>query len=403
MASSEINRKHQLEAKWFFPEDEQEMGNHLQASHVDLKELQDTVVLRQAVLRKHAKEMMPDEAVEIELTKLKGRLQNKQQTEASNPKNRQKLGKIVGKKGHAPMRWLLIGAAACLAIVIGVAVWMQEDRISKSPDIAYDIPRQNLKQPTLVTSKGKTIPLTGQSQNISTAAGNRSARARLLDALGLEADEVSTEKCSIAVPPGKSYDIVLADGTKVWLYADSKLTYPLNFHGKERAVYLQGQAEFEVTHDSEHPFLIITDKLDARVLGTELNVSCYPNEEAHVALLNGSVVVSGKHGDNSVKLVPGQGVTLHEDGVFGVLDENMEQYELWKSGYLYFDDQPLENIAKSLGRWYRVKFYFDNPALSQKRLRFFCMRSDNLERALELLNHFGSFKAVHTADGVHIK
>lgn len=299
--------------------------------------------------------------------------------------------------------WTISGVAACLLILFGVLWWTDTEKAADTPDIAYDVPRTKLHSPSIVTDKGKVIPLSGQSQNLSASATNQSARSRLLRALGLTEDEVSTEKCSLAVPPGKSYDIVLADGTRVWLYADSKLTYPLSFKGKERAVYLQGQAEFEVTHDAAHPFVIITDKLDARVLGTELNVSCYPDEPPHVALLHGVVVVSGRKGDREVRLRPGQGATLRETGGFDVADEDMDTYEYWKNGYLYFDGQPLGTIARSLERWYRVSFIFDDPAIAQKRLRFFCMRSDNLGRALELLNHYCTFEAVHRADGVHIK
>lgn len=75
----------------------------------------------------------------------------------------------------------------------------------------------------------------------------------------------------------------------------------------------------------------------------------------------------------------------------------------WKNGYLYFDDEPLTTIAKSLERWYRVPFVFDNPALAQKHLRFFCLRSESIDRAVELLNHFGGFEAKRGGDAVHIR
>ena len=342
---------------------------------------------RQAVLRHHAKELMPDAAVDEAFAAFIVRMASKKRT----------------RRLSVTLLWTISGVAACLLILFGVLWWTDTEKAADTPDIAYDVPRTKLHSPSIVTDKGKVIPLSGQSQNLSASATNQSARSRLLRALGLTEDEVSTEKCSLAVPPGKSYDIVLADGTRVWLYADSKLTYPLSFKGKERAVYLQGQAEFEVTHDAAHPFVIITDKLDARVLGTELNVSCYPDEPPHVALLHGVVVVSGRKGDREVRLRPGQGATLRETGGFDVADEDMDTYEYWKNGYLYFDGQPLGTIARSLERWYRVSFIFDDPAIAQKRLRFFCMRSDNLGRALELLNHYCTFEAVHRADGVHIK
>lgn len=125
--------------------------------------------------------------------------------------------------------------------------------------------------------------------------------------------------------------------------------------------------------------------------------------QAHVALLRGIVAVSGIKSDQSVTLRPGQGVTLQGNGSLAVAEENMDTYEYWKNGYLYFDDQPLTTIAKNLERWYRVPFVIDNPSLVQKRLRFFCLRSESIDRALELLNHFSGIEAKRSGDAVHIK
>lgn len=363
-----------------------------------MDDVRTTVYLRQALLRHHAQEIMPQAEVNDELKKFQSRMRKKQL-----PASEEQPTAVRKTVFSRPLLWGLVSVAACLLLLFGASWWFQTHQPEENPDIAYDVPRHQLTEPSIVTSKGKVIPMTNSGQNISMTGNNLSARNRLLRALGYDADEVSTEKCSIAVPPGKSYDIVLADGTKVWLYADSKLTYPLSFTGNERAVYLQGQAEFDVTHDPSHPFMVITDKMDARVLGTELNVSCYPGEAAHVALLRGVVVVSGRKGEHSVTLKPGQGATMLGTGAFSVAEENMEPYEYWKNGYLYYDDQPLETIAKSLSRWYRVQFIFEDPALEKKRLRFFCLRSEGLSRALELLNHFSGIETKQQADGVHIK
>ena len=388
-------------------DDEEQLDELLQGDDA-IDDVRASAYLRQALFRRHAAEMMPDKEVGQELARFKARMaatsKHPEATVLSGANDEEDDSEVRQKPVFLrPLFWELVGAAACLLLLFGVGWLFRVNKPAENPDIAYDVPRHKLSEPALVTSTGKVIPLSGQSQNLSMRQGNLSARNRLLRALGFEADEVTTEKCSVAVPPGKSYDIVLADGTKVWLYADSKLTYPLTFSGKERAVYLQGQAEFDVTHDASHPFVVITDKVDARVLGTEINVSCYPNEAAHVALIRGVVAVSGRNGEHSVTLKPGQGATLQSTGLFAVAEENMETYEYWKNGYLYFDDQPLTTIAKSLERCYRVPFVIDNPLLSQKRLRFFCLRSEGIDRALELLNHFGGFEVKRNADAVHIR
>lgn len=84
-------------------------------------------------------------------------------------------------------------------------------------------------------------------------------------------------------------------------------------------------------------------------------------------------------------------------------EENMNTYEYRKNGYLYSDDLSLALIAKNLERWYRVSFVIANPLLPQKRLRFFCLRSEGIDRVLEMLNHFGGFEAKWGGDAVRIK
>ena len=406
MAASEQGRLENIR-QWLDgnSQDEEEQLKGLIQDGDAMDDVRVSAYLQQALNRHHADEMMPDTEVGQELARFKARMAAKDKTVASTVGD--EAEDVAGDQPKPffvrPLFWGLVGVAACLLFLFGVGWWFRANKPAENPDIAYDVPRHRLSEPALVTSTGKVIPLSGHSQNLSMTGGNLSARNRLLRALGFDADEVTTEKCSIAVPPGKSYDIVLADGTKVWLYADSKLTYPLTFNGKERAVYLQGQAEFDVTHDASHPFVVITDKVDARGLGTEINVSCYPSEPAHVALLRGIVAVSGRSGEHSVTLKPGQGVTLQSNGLLEVAEENMDTYEYWKNGYLYFDDEPLGTISKSLERWYRVPFVFDNPAVAQKRLRFFCLRAESLDRALELLNHFGDIEVKRSSDGVHVK
>ena len=230
-----------------------------------------------------------------------------------------------------------------------------------------------------------------------------SAITRILHAIGFEQDEVALQNNTVTIPAGKSYNITLADGTKVFMYAGSRLTYPVAFSGKERRVYLEGEAYFKVTKDKQHPFVISTEKAEAKVLGTDLNVACYKGEPCHVALLTGSVLVSNKKESRFVKLVPGQGVTVNADAPLSICSESMDTYNYWLSGYIYYDDTALAEIAKSLGRWYNVNVVFDNEEMKSLKVRYFCQRSESLERAVELLNSYGKFKVSIEGETLHIK
>ncbi len=250
--------------------------------------------------------------------------------------------------------------------------------------------------PQILQGEGIVMPQSQQQPATSTTT-------RILHALGLESSDVALQNNTITIPSGKSYNITLSDGTKVFMYAGSRLTYPVAFSGKERRVHLEGEAYFKVTKDKQHPFVISTEKAEAKVLGTELNVSCYKGEPCHVALLTGSVLVSSKKDTRSIKLVPGQGVTVNENAPLATNAENMETYNYWLSGYIYYDETPLAEIAKALGRWYNVNVMFDNEALKHIKVRYFCQRSESLERAIELLNSYNHFKVSIEGETLHIK
>ena len=300
-----------------------------------LSAMQDAECMRQAVLRDNMERSLSKADTEAAYSQLMRRIE---------AKSSQKANTVTMAKW-----WMAIAATVCLAFIVSASLW--QNSASDQALIANEAPQ--------ATTQLKTAPVqrkaTGNTQ-VATVANTKNAAIpqRLLNALGLEPSDVATESNTITTKSGKSADMVLPDGTKVWLYADSKITYPKAFSGKERTVFLEGQAEFDVTHDPDHPFVVMTNKLDARVLGTEINVSAYPNEAGHVALIRGIVVVSTHADGSSVKLVPGQGVTVENNGKLTVKEENMACYLKWKEGLLYFDDVTLADVAKNLGKWYNI-------------------------------------------------
>ena len=205
---------------------------------------------------------------------------------------------------------------------------------------------------------------------------------------------------TIEVPCGKDFKLILADGTEVWLYADSRLIYPAQFVGDERRVFLDGEAYFRVAKDSEHPFIVSTDRMEARVLGTELNVNSRKN---HVALITGSVEVSTGNTSHRQLLAPGQSASLADGGRLIVECENMESYVYWRNGYIYFDDATLTEIAQQLGRWFNVDVEVKNAQKQHLRLHFLYKRSDSMKRVVSILNNFGEFKAEYSNNCLRIK
>lgn len=168
----------------------------------------------------------------------------------------------------------------------------------------------------------------------------------------------------LIVPRGGEFHIVLADGTQVWLNADSRMKYPSAFNDRERWVQLEGEAYFEVTHDSLRPFRVETRNQRVRVLGTKFNVCAYPEDEVnYTTLVEGSVEVnSGKLGAKEV-LKPGLRAALDvSSGAIETGEVDVRKEIAWKEGMHVFDNLTLEQIMNKLVHWYDIEVFFRNDA-----------------------------------------
>lgn len=171
----------------------------------------------------------------------------------------------------------------------------------------------------------------------------------------------------LIIPKGGEYQVVLADGTKVWLNSASRLIYPQSFMGKERRVVLFGEAFFDVAHDTERPFVVETSRMSVKVLGTRFNVNDYDdNEEVSTTLVNGCVeIVSGDQ--QAFRLVPGE-QAYGKENELEKREVNVRLYTSWIDGKFLFNNTELEEIAKQISRWYDVEIFFSSESV--KKVRF---------------------------------
>ena len=166
---------------------------------------------------------------------------------------------------------------------------------------------------------------------------------------------------TLRLPKGTPcYEMALEDGTRVWLHADSKLTFPSVFPEGERRVYVEGEAYFEVTHDKQKPFIVSTDNQLVTVIGTKFNISAYADESNIVTtLIAGSVAISDQEGENRTVLSPGQqSVFDRQTGLLTVSTVETDNYSAWKEGLINVEKQTLEEIVHALSRLYNVAFVF---------------------------------------------
>ncbi|MCR8561985.1 FecR family protein, partial [Mucilaginibacter sp. BJC16-A38] len=153
---------------------------------------------------------------------------------------------------------------------------------------------------------------------------------------------------NISTPKGGQWQVILPDGSKVWLNSASSFNYPASFKNqKERIVELNGEAYFEVAKDNLHPFIVKTDKQSVQVLGTHFNINSYPDEpNVKTTLAEGSIKVTDLAGETK-QLVPGK-MSVLRNGSLTIADANIEEALAWKNGYFRFNDENIQSIMRKL-------------------------------------------------------
>lgn len=164
----------------------------------------------------------------------------------------------------------------------------------------------------------------------------------------------------LVVPKGKRSSLTFSDGTRIYLNSGSHVIYPVIFNKKLREVYIRGEAYLEVAHDDSWPFIVKSDHLNVKVLGTDFNIKSYPDEaNSSVVLVKGSVQA----------IVNSQKTVMKESELF-TLDNatkktslektNVLEYVSWKDGWMYCINERIDNIAKKISRYYDVTIQFND-------------------------------------------
>lgn len=191
----------------------------------------------------------------------------------------------------------------------------------------------------------------------------------------------------IEAPTGQMSSVLLPDGTKVHLNSGSKLVYSSGFNSGERVVNLEGEAFFDVAKDKKHSFLIRTKSLDFKVYGTSFNIQAYPEDtEVNATLVEGSLGIIGKTGNELVRLVPGENANFKEENKKLVVSNvDLELYTSWKDGLVIFRDEKLKDIARKIERWYNVEIKINNPKLADELYMGTIMKNKPVDQLLEVL------------------
>lgn len=191
----------------------------------------------------------------------------------------------------------------------------------------------------------------------------------------------------IMAPLGQKSQLLLPDGTQVFLNSGSQLTYSSGYNTEERIVTLEGEAFFDVTKNTEHPFIVKTGLVDVKVYGTAFNVSAYSDENnISVSLLRGSVSVLSSVDNHLLTLLePNQSVVIEKESMkYDVQACNAEADGVWHLNKLKFEGTPTAEVWKKLERWYGVQITLSNECPTNAY--WFTVKTESLTELLKMIN-----------------
>ncbi|QBQ42286.1 DUF4974 domain-containing protein [Sphingobacterium psychroaquaticum] len=286
------------------------------------------------------------------------------------------------------IRWTASVAAAIL--VICGAYYLAIKPLS-SPmlheSVLAQVYQDTTSHTTLTLSSGEVIVLDGsqaKSEDVAELQGEGG-----LDFRKLESESLARSVQTMETGRGKQSHVILSDGTKVWLNANSKLQFPGRFSNSNREVSIEGEVYFEVAKNKNQPFIVKSEHNHVRVLGTHFNVRSYPTETMKtVTLLEGSVEVRSADMSKKLTLKPAeQSIQQGNEGLHARVVTNPEAVIAWKEGQFYFEDADAQSIVKELERWYPVRIHLKEHD-ETKRISGRIRRDDSMKEVVEMLRFF---------------
>lgn len=298
----------------------------------------------------------------------------------------------LGLGGKRRMIHWLCGYAAAIFVlcVVGIGIWMNEREEVGVTEIAQTTIEPGKAKALLILGDGREIELSNRNVNKALEESgivivNDSSRIEYRRNTGGGDKEVMNK---IIVPTGGEYNLILSDGTWVYLNAESVITYPQKFVGEKREVTLEGEAYFQVTASKEHPFIVKTKDMDVLVTGTEFNVKAYPDElNVQTTLLRGKVAVfAGIDKKEKIEIEPNQQAEWSRENVkLQVREVDPDLFVAWKNGQFLFRQDRLEDIMKTLARWYDMEVFYLDESIKNMAFAGKLDRSEDITPILNVL------------------
>jgi transmembrane sensor len=265
----------------------------------------------------------------------------------------------INQKSTRRIYFIRTVAAASILLITVLAIWLFNKPTDKI--IVQSAPVPGTNKAMLKLADGSTLMLDSISngkiadQNGATVMKNNNGQLEYINNNNSNGVAYNT----MVTPRGGQYEIILPDGTKVWLNAASSITYPTVFTSS-REVEIEGELYFDIAKDKSRPFVVRSKHQRVEVLGTQFNINAYTDEpQINTTLVEGAVRILA--GEKNIILQPGEMgmVTMQPSAKINVAPANISRITAWKNGYFRFDNTSLSSFMRQLSRWYDVEVIYE--------------------------------------------
>ena len=294
-------------------------------------------------------------------------------------------------------KWMGIAAAALMLAIGGVGFWL----VTKQPNPQIVQSKSTVPKSAIPITAGgnKAILTLADGSNIVLDSTHKGTLAKQGDVkiiklntttLAYNAGEAKRQEVvynTLSTPSGGQYQLILPDGSKVWLNASSSIHFPTIFNGKERSVTVTGEAYFEVVKNAAMPFRISVKDMQVEVLGTHFNIMAYDDENSmNTTLLEGSVKVT--KGAVNKLLAPGQQSVINSAGEINIKDADIEEVMAWKNGWFQFNAYDIKMVMRQISRWYDVEVVYEGK-IPTGHFTGLVSRDNDIEQVLKIMQSGG--------------
>ncbi|MEY8591920.1 FecR domain-containing protein [Butyricimonas hominis] len=293
---------------------------------------------------------------------------------------------------HSKKRFLLPAiwkVAAAILLLIGTTTVFYLSRhpepVTYNDDIFVTAIKPGERKAYLIKHDGEEIELKSERKIIPERGANIQVDSSGLNyavsgTAGLQEEYYNT----LVVPRGGEYNLTLSDGTKVWVNADSELRYPVQFTGDTREVTVIGEAYFDVQKQADKPFIVKTELGNITVLGTQFNISSYPEKERLITTLVTGKISCSLPGGKNIILSPDQQLSVNKDGTTALKEVDTHYFTCWKDGIFQFENAKLEDIMDQLARWYDIHVFYTSENVKHLHFSGDLSRFKNIDTFIEM-------------------